>query len=298
MIAVSTSWNADRHAGWAPAAAELVRLGHTCVALDGAALHSDAAAARRAIHAAHGEIVALHAPPPRRDESGRAASEGLVSPRAEARALAVAAAIAAARAALDAGTTRVVLAAGELPALDPSRESRWIDRLVREGRTDALAAEIVAALAADRSARDRFVEALCRSLFDLARAVPDAQWLLATPASISGFPTPAEAESVFGELPGRRIGYWHDAARAARLAALGAVPAEEWLARLGPRAAGLTISDWSPSAACLPPGAGVVAWGTLRGQITDAMPRVLRVDPSFPAPLLADSLREAASLGF
>jgi len=131
--------------------------------------------------------------------------------------------LAAARAALDAGTTRVVLAAGELPALDPSREARWIDRLVREGRTDALAAEIAAALAADRSARDRFVEALCRSLFDLARAVPDAQWLLATPSSISGFPTPAEAESVFGELPGRRIGYWHDAARAARLAALGAI---------------------------------------------------------------------------
>ena len=298
MLAVSTSWNADRHAGWAPAAAELVRLGHTAVALDGAALHSDAGAARRVMRAAHGEIVALFAPPPRRDESGRAASEGLVSPRAEVRALAVGAATAAARAALDAGTTRVVLCAGELPALDPSRETRWIDRLAREGRTDSLATEIATALAADRSARDRFVEALCRSLFELARAVPDAHWLLATPSSISGFPTPGEAESVFGELPGRRIGYWHDAARAARLAALGAVPAEEWLARLGSRAGGVTISDWSPSAACLPPGAGVVEWTTLRSQITDAMPRVLRADPSFPAPLLADAVREAASLGF
>jgi hypothetical protein len=297
MIAVSTSWNADRHPGWAPAAAELVRLGHAAVALDAAALHSDAAAARRAVRAAKGEIVALFAPAPRRDETGRAASEGLVSPRADARAAAVAAAAAAAKAALDAGTTRVVLRAGELPALDPSREARWVDRLAREGRSDALTAEIAAALAADRPSRERFVDALCRSLFELSRAAPDAQWLLATPSSIAGLPAPEEAETVFGELPGRRIGYWHDAAHAARLAALGAVPAEEWLARLGARAAGVTVCDWSPSAPCLPPGAGVVAWTALRGQLTAAMTRVLRADPSWPAPLVADALREAASLG-
>jgi sugar phosphate isomerase/epimerase len=103
---------------------------------------------------------------------------------------------------------------------------------------------------------------------------------------------------VFGELPGRRIGYWHDAAHAARLAALGAVPAEEWLARLGPRAAGVTLCDWGPSAPCLPPGAGVVEWTTLRAQMTESMPRVLRADPTWPSPLVADALREAASLGF
>src|SRR5205085_2891045 len=118
MPAVSTAWNADRHAGWAGAAAELCALGPRGVALGRAALHPDAAAARRVVRAAKGEIVALFAPPPRRDDAGRV-SEGLVSPRPERRAVAVEAAVAAGRAALAAGTTRVVLRVGELPTMDP-----------------------------------------------------------------------------------------------------------------------------------------------------------------------------------
>jgi len=297
MIAVSTSWNAARHAGWSPAAAELLALGHASIALDGAALHSDAAAALRTVRAAKGEIVALFAPAPRRDDAGLA-SEGLVSPRPEKRATAVAAAAAAARAAMDAGTTRVVLRVGELPELDASREARWLDRLIREGRTDALTREIADALAASRKDRDRFVEALCRALFELARAAPDVRWLMETPSSASGFPLPAEAEIVFDELPGRRLGYWHDPAYAARLATLGVVAADEWLSRLGPRAGGVTISDFAGTSGGLPPGAGVVDWTSLRAQLTAAMPRVLRLDASFPAALLADAVREARSLGF
>jgi len=298
MISVSTSWNADRHAGWAPAVAELVALGHASVALDGAALHSDAAAALRVVRAGKGEIVALFAPAPRTSDAAGLAAEGLVSPRAEKRAVAVACAIAAARAAMDAGTTRVVLRVGELPGLDASRDARTLERLAREGPSDALAKEIAASRAADAKDRPRFVEALCRALFDLARAAPDARWLLATPSSSSGFPLPDEAETVFDELPGRRVGYWHDAEHAARLAALSVVPAEEWLARLGPRAGGVTLADFSLAAGGLPPGAGVVDWTTLRGQLTAAMSRVLRLDASFPAPLLADALREARSRGF
>jgi sugar phosphate isomerase/epimerase len=296
VIAVSTSWNAARHAGWAPAAAELLALGHRTVALDGAALHADARAVHKTVRAAKGEVVALFAPELARDEAGRPRGAGLVSPRDEVRAPAVAAARAAGAAALDAGTRRVVLRAGELPDVDPAREARWIDRLVREGRTDALAAEVRASVDAARRDRDRFAEALCRALFALTRALPDVEWALETPSRAGGLPRPEEAEAVFAELPGRRVGYWHDAAHAARLDALGAVPAGEWLARLGPRAAGVTISDWTPSAAGLPPGAGTVAWTALRAQLGSSMTRVLRLDASFPAALLDDALREARSL--
>jgi len=190
-----------------------------------------------------------------------------------------------------------VLRAGELPGLDPSRESRWLQSLAREGRTGPLDDEIRVAIASDLRDRERFLEALCHALFDLTRAAPDAQWLLETPARIAGFPAPAEAELVFAELPGRKVGYWHDAGHAARLAALGVFPAEEWLARLGRFAGGVTVADWSTSASELPPGAGVVDWTSLTAQLTAAMPRVLRLHPSFPAPLLDDALREAESLG-
>jgi len=293
MISVSTAWNAARHAGWAPAAAEIVALGHSAVALDGAALHSDAMAAAREVRAVRGEIVALFAPPPRRDDTS-VAVEGLVAPGAERRQASVGAAIAAGRAALDAGTRRVVLRVGEIPDLDPSRETRWRDRLLREGSSQALAEEVRAVHASVASDRPRFVDALCRALFDAARAVPEAQWLLETPSRALGLPMPDDVEAVLGELPRRAIGYWHDAGHAARLAALGLVPAEEWLARLGPRTAGVTLADWSPSGGDLPPGAGVVAWTALRAQLTDAMPRVLRLDPAVPAAFLADAVREAA----
>ncbi len=297
MIAVSTSWNAARHAGWAPAAAELFALGHRAVALDGAALHADARAVRDTVRAAKGELVALFAPELSRDEAGRPRGASLVSPRDEVRAPAVAAARAAGAAALAAGTTRVVLRAGELPDVDPTREARWLERLSREGTSDALAADVRAAVDGSRRDRDRFVEALCRALFELTRALPDVEWLLETPSRTGGLPRPDETEAVFAELPGRRLAYWHDAAHAARLHALGAVAADEWLARLGPRCAGVTISDWTPSASGLPPGAGTVAWPALRAQLGSSMTRVLRLDASFPAPLLNDALREARSLG-
>jgi len=297
VIAVSTAWNAARHAGWAPAAAELFALGHRAVALDGAALHADARAVRETVRAAHGELVALFAPELARDEAGRARGAGLVSPRDDVRSPAIAAARAAGAAALAAGTTRVVLRAGELPDVDPAREARWAERLVREGRTGALAAEVRASVDGARRDRDRFVEALCRALFELTRALPDVEWLLETPARASGLPRPDEAEAVFAELPGRRLGWWHDAAHAARLHALGAVPADEWLARLARRTGGVTISDWAPSGSGLPPGAGTVAWPALRAQLGSSMIRVLRLDASFPAPLLDDALREAQSLG-
>ena len=62
MIAISTSWNAGRHGGWADAVRELTRLGHKHVALDGEALHGDAGAAGRAAKEARGQVVALFAP--------------------------------------------------------------------------------------------------------------------------------------------------------------------------------------------------------------------------------------------
>lgn len=293
MIAVSTHWNAARHAGWTPAVRELAALGHPSVALAGAALHSDAAAVRRAVRESRGEIVALFVPVTQQSDAGRTISEGLVSPRAEKRSVAVLGAAAAGRAALESGTRRVVVSAGEMADLDPAREARILGRLTREGRTDDVAREIAAAAAAAASGRDRFVEALCRSLFELARAVPDAQWCLETPSRLTGLPRPEEMEAVFGELPRRRIGYWHDTAHAARIAAFGAVPAEEWLARLGARAVGVTMADFSEPSASLPPGAGLVDWAAVRAQLTPSLRRVLRLDPSFPATLLRDAVRSA-----
>ena len=294
MLAISTAWNAGRHAGWEPAAGELVGLGFRHVALDGPAIQSDAEAAGRLVRAARGAVVALFAPAPARDAVTDArGAASLVEVRPERREPAVAAALSAGRAAAAAGTGLVVVRAGAIPVLDASREDRWTERFGREGLTDALRDEVAAACAEMRRDRPRFLEALCRSLWDLSRALPDTTWLVETPASVAGLPFPDEVEPLHSELKGRRVGIWHDTAHAARLGALGAAPASAWIERAAGATRGVTLSDWSPHGGRTPPGAGHVDWTTLRGQLTGAMVRVLRVAPEFPAAFLAEAARDA-----
>ncbi len=293
MIAASTAWNAERHVGWAPAVRELMDLGFPSIALDGPAVQADAADAGRAVRERKGTIVALFAAAPRRDAASPVDGGGLVSPVAERRAQAVAAALAAGRAASAAGTGIVVLRAGEIPVVDADREQRWNDRLAREGSSPELRAEVAAAAAELRPDRTRFLETLCRSLWEVARGAPETTWLVETPASIAGLPFPAEADAMLSEVRSRRVGLWHDVAHGARLAALGVVPQDAWLAANGARTGGVTISDWAPSGGRTPPGAGLADWTAIRAQIGAKMTRVLRIEPVYPAMLLLDAARVA-----
>lgn len=293
MIAISTSWNSPRHAGWADAVRELARLGHPYVALDGGVLHPDAAEAGRAVREARGKVVALFAPRPA-DPTGA----GLCAPRDDVVRVALRAAKAAGAAAEKAGTPRVIVRAGRVPAVESDREETWLEQMRNRGATDALRADVRHTLLTDRDLRERCLEALCRSLHTLAKARPDTHWLLETPDSPLGLPLPEEAEMAFAELPGAKVGYWHDSGNAARLQTLGAAPQEEWLGRLAPFARGVTLADWSPIADRMPPGSGSVQWRALRFQVHDGMFRVLALDPEYPAALIDDTLREVSNLGF
>lgn len=290
-----------------PAVRELLGLGAEGVALDGPALQADTAAAGREVRAAKADLVALFAPGPQRDAASPVDGGGLVDPRPERRALAVAAAVAAGRAALSAGTDVVVLRAGTIPVLDGTREDRWTARLGREGMTDALRDEIAAATAHLARDRPRFLESLCRSVWDLSRAVPEVRWCVETPASLAGAPFPDEIAAFFSELRGRRVGWWHDTAHAARLGAFGVADPRAWLEAAGTATLGVTVSDWSPPAfgdaygqsgaasiGRTPPGAGIVDWTSLRAQLSAPMLRVLRLPPDVPSAFLRDAIGEAA----
>lgn len=296
-LAVSTAWNARRHAGWAPAAREILDAGARRIALDGAALHADATETARVVREAHGTIDALFAPAAPRDTASPVDEAGLVDLRADRRAVAVAQAVAAGRAALAAGTRVVVLRPGTIPVVDGAREDRWNERLGREGVSDALRDDVAAARRELRTDRPRFVEALCRSVWAAARALPDVVWCVESPSSVAGVPFPEEIEGFLGELRGRRVALWLDAAHAARLGLLGAADPAAWIDRACGAVHGVTVSDWSPPVfgACgrTPPGAGVVDWAALRGQLSAATMRVLRLPPEVPPGLVADALRDA-----
>jgi len=257
VIAISTSWNATRHGGWADAVRELARLGHRHVVLDGDALHSDARAAGRAAKEGRGKVIALFAPAPRAQAG--VPGHALCSPSAQVARVAVKQALAAAVAAGRAGAARVILRPGRLPTFDGrDRDDAWVERMQAEGMTDALRAEVRQTVADDRSDRERCLEALCRSLHSLLKQRPDAKWLLETPDSPMGLALPEEMELVFNEFRGKKLGYWHDSGHAARLAVLGVAAQDEWLGRLGHVTHGVTLADWSPIAQRKPPGSGHV----------------------------------------
>ncbi len=300
MAAISTAWNGERSAGFADAVRELVDLGFLSVALDAHAVHGDADLAGRVARRAKGEVVALFSYPPAGRANGRSVGNvaGLASPRPEIVRRALGVARAAAGAASNAGTPFVVLCGLALPTIDAAREERWLEDMLTQGRNGSLSAEVRATLDAERADRERHLEVLCRSLHTLSTDLPDAHWLLCTPDTIAGLAPPDELRNVIDDLPGRKIGYWHDAGHAARLEALGVAQQESWLSMLGDHTIGITLSDWSPLGDRLPPNSGFVRWKRLRFQTSRKMQRVIALDPSFPAPLLEDTVREIRELGF
>jgi sugar phosphate isomerase/epimerase len=216
---------------------------------------------------------------------------GLSSPRDETRAEALRVALRAAACAADAGTGVVVRRPGGRD--DPAD---WDERRRRGAAIDAVRDEAAKRRDEHAAHRHRHLDALCRALHDLCRAHPDVMWLLETPAAVCGVPWPGDVNQVLDELPGRRLGYWHDTAHAARLHALGVAPAESWLEAAGGVARGVTLSDWSPSASRLPPGAGVADFGALRPQLTPGMSRVLALGPTLPAAFLDEAVRQAEAI--
>ncbi len=294
---MSTLWNAGRSAGQAPAVEELVRLGHRAVALDGRLDAADVATAAGVARAARAHVTCVFAQSPG-DDADPGSVSGLSSLRGEVGERAVRNSLAAIDAAAQLSCGVAVLRAGSVPALDPGREARWHEQMLQEGQTATLHAEVRAAIDADRAERDRMLGALCERLHALLSARPDTNLLIETSSSALGLPHPAEARHLLDEFRGKSLGYWHDAGHAAHLFALGVCRQEEWLEQLGPRTGGVTLCDWSPLGGRLPPNAGLVGWKDLRFQLRSDWPRVLALDPSFPAPLVDDTLRELTDLGF
>lgn len=294
VLTLSTAWNVERAAGWAAAAADLVARGFNHVALDGPVLYPDAAGAAASVRAAKGSIDLLFAPSPFAVNGGRlssAAAVGLSSPREEARADALRVALRAAACAADARTGTVVLRAGGIG--DPAA---WDEHLRRGGPAAELASDVHLRREEQSRHRHRALDATCRALHLLCRAHPDVSWLLETPSAVCGLPWPEEIGLILAELPGRRLGYWHDTAHAARLDALGAIAAESWLEAAGDVTHGVTLSDWSPSASGLPPGAGTADFASLRPQLTPRMTRVLALSPTLPAAFLDEAVRQAEGI--
>ncbi|MBK8978565.1 MAG: hypothetical protein IPM29_21935 [Planctomycetes bacterium] len=192
------------------------------------------------------------------------------------RAAAVAALLEAADRAAALGVDCVVLEPGTLPV--DNRELEPVD-LVRPG--DGFDPAALQRLR--ERVRDVHLEIVCRTLWELCRARPELHFCLSAGRSSLALADPLGLELVLGDLAGRKVAYWHDAAVVAcREQALGEAQGA-WLDAAAGRIAGFSLGDSAPGELHLPPGSGLVDFALVADYVARSArrcPLVVELDPA------------------
>lgn len=176
------------------------------------------------------------------------------------------------------GQPRVVIDPGLVPVIgeievDDLGDPRYA---WTKERADAL-------LARRKVGRNGAVDRVCRELFALVRRFPDIEFCLTTGRSLLAVADLGGLRDIFEDLAALKIGYWHDAAVAARREQVLGEAQGELLESFGNRLRGMSLGDASPDGIYLPPGSGGVDYGLLASYVPRAsagLPVVLELDPS------------------
>lgn len=207
-----------------------------------------------------------------------AATAGLVSGREgdqQAALSAIRFAVATARAI---GCPRVVLDPGVVPVMGEIEA----EDLGEPGY--AWTHERAAALLARRMVqRNQALDRACRMVHRLVRECPDIEWSLTVGRSLRTVADRTGLRDLYEDLHQLRLGYWHDAAVAARRDQVLHEAQGEWLEDFGNRCTGISLGDASPDGMYLPPGAGGVDYGAIATYVPRSgrhFPAALELDPS------------------
>jgi hypothetical protein len=192
-------------------------------------------------------------------EAGKAAqSAGLASAHEGTRELAEAAVLSGMRQAAALGISWLVLE----PGLVPLADEEGPDYLAEPGQvwTEDLAAT---QLARRRTQLEPALDRVCRSLHRVCSQLPEMSLALTGSRSVSGLGAPETLEAIFEDLPGCRLGYWHDAALTARREEVLGEEQGDWLDRFSGRTLGISLGDTADARLDLPPGSGLVDYPLL-----------------------------------
>jgi len=143
-----------------------------------------------------------------------------------------------------------------------------------------------ALLARRKVGRNAALDRACRAVHALARGFPEIRFSLTAGRSLRGVADRQSLQDLFEDLGQLELGYWHDAAVAARREQVLGEPQGEWLETFGNRLSGMTLGDASPDGMYLPPGAGGVDYGLCRSYLPQAgapLPVALDLDPAVPS---------------
>jgi hypothetical protein len=163
--------------------------------------------------------------------------------------------------------------AGEAPALDDLG-----DPALRPG--DPIIAPL---MARRRVGVESALDRVCRCLHSLGKAWPDMTFCLTLGRNLTSLADRRSLAAIFEDLKSTRLGYWHDAALAARRQALLGEGQGELLESFSNLLAGLTLSDASAEGIYLPPGSGGVDCRLLGSYVLRSgppLPEVVELEPS------------------
>ncbi len=278
VLALASSWLGPLPPGADALLEALRRLGLHHAALYGPGALPDADTFLARFRAPGARLVALDAASYL--ERGRAAVSALAASNEAEREAAVAAVAALGRAAARFGAPHVVLrfAPLRLPKVE-RREDEWWSHLRLEGASDGVRARAEAMWSEAEQQAEAFLDWLCRSLFRLARVVPEVSFAVATGETPARPPTPRMLAWLLEDLRDPRIGYWHDAAAAHLLESMGLCEAFAHLVAAGARTLGTDLHDVQGAEVGLPPGCGEIDFGRLARELPRRAPGVLALDP-------------------
>jgi len=142
-----------------------------------------------------------------------------------------------------------------------------------------------ALVARRRAVRNGALDRACREVYALVKSFPEMEFCLCSGRSLRTVADRVTLQDLFEDLSQLRLGYWHDAAVAARRQQVLGEAQGEWLESFANRCRGFSLGDASPDGMYLPPGSGGVDYGLLASYVprTGApSPVVLELDPSVP----------------
>ena len=140
-----------------------------------------------------------------------------------------------------------------------------------------------ALVARRRAVRNGALDRACREIYSLVKSFPDMEFCLCSGRSLRTLADRVSLQDLFEDLQQLQLGYWHDAAVAARREQVLGEAQGEWLETFGNRCRGFSLGDASPDGMYLPPGSGGVDYGLLASYVPRSgapTPLVLELDPS------------------
>jgi sugar phosphate isomerase/epimerase len=130
---------------------------------------------------------------------------------------------------------------------------------------------------------DQALDAVCRSLHSLTRRFDDMAFALTCTRHVWSLGDPVALEAVFEDLPRARLGYWHDAAVAARRHELLGEEQGRALEKFSKLLCGISLGDSGNGRVYLAPGTGGVDYPLLGSYVLRSghpLPAAVELDPA------------------